>query len=375
MDLPTSILRTFAHQSIDHVVWQPCIMYWYFGNNVARLTPATYTKAIQQFVPENYIGIDILDLLRDIKGSVRYPSQNLGLNSFYTQYSPDARIEKRSFTGSGGESVTTIKTPVGTVQETSKLTFPVEHYVKKIEDLDVIEYLLDHTEYCFNPYLHDGIAEEIAELGVVQWVVFRSPYQRCAIEFLGFITTTRFLRKYPQRMAQFIERLEAWDEKAYCVIAESPLQIVSFGENMHAKITPPPLFERYCLPYYKKRVQMLHAKGKYCHVHFDGDMKDLLPYFPELPFDGIEAVTCYPQGDITMEELAAVMGNKILLDGIPAVLFMREYSEKELENYTRRVLDLFAPRLILGISDELCPNMDGRRLKLVGNIAANYDIK
>ncbi len=374
MDLPTRVLRTFAHQPIDRVVWQPCIMYWFHGNNVGRLTPATYTPEVHRYVPENYIGIDILDLLRDIKASVRFPSQNLGLNSFYTQYTPDARIEKRSFVQPGGEGVTTIKTPLGTVEETSKLTFPVEHYVKKIEDLDVIEYVLDHTEYCFNPFIHDAAAEEIVDLGIVQWVVFRSPYQRCAIEFLGFVTTTRFLRKYPQRMAQFIEHLEAWDEKAYRVIADSPLQIVSFGENMHAKITPPPLFERYCLPYYKKRVQMLHEKGKICHAHFDGDMKDLLPFFPELPFDGIEAVTCTPQGDITLEELAAVMGNKILLDGIPAVLFMHEYSEKELADYTRRVLDLFAPHLILGISDELCPNMDGRRLKLVGDIAANYKI-
>ncbi len=74
-------------------------------------------------------------------------------------------------------------------------------------------------------------------------------------------------------------------------------------------------------------------------------------FFHVLPFDGIEAVTCVPQGDTTLEELAVVMGKKILLDGIPAVLFMQEYSEKELGNNSRKVLDLFTPRLILGISD------------------------
>jgi hypothetical protein len=41
-----------------------------------------------------------------------------------------------------------------------------------------------------------------------------------------------------------------------------------------------------------------------------------------MPFDGIEALTPSPQGDATLEEIKEHIGDKILLDGIPAIYFM-----------------------------------------------------
>lgn len=46
------------------------------------------------------------------------------------------------------------------------------------------------------------------------------------------------------------------------------------------------------------------------------------------------------------------IGDKILLDGIPAVLFMPHHSERQLMECAERVIELFHPNLILGISDE-----------------------
>jgi hypothetical protein len=374
MDIPNRILRTFNHQPKDHIVWQPSIMYWYNVNRITQLTPKTYTSEIQKFVPENYQGIEILELYKDIKGSIRYPHESLNLHSFYQQFKPNHKIFKEYKHSKDGRTTTIIKTPSGSVQEVHKNGFPIEYLVKDIKDLDVIEYILDQTEYLFNPYVFDMASELIQDLGIIQTYNFRSPYQRCVIEYLGFIKTTLFLKRYPQRMEKFIEKLMDWDEKSYQVIANSPLQIVSFGENIHAKIASPPIFERFHLPYYKKRVKQLHEKGKFCHIHLDGDLKDLIPFIPGLPFDGIEAITFAPQGDITIEELKDVIGNKILLDGIPSIYFLKNYSEEDLKEIAVKVLDTFSPNLILGISDELCPTMDGRRLKLIGDLVSNYQI-
>ncbi|MHA2000379.1 MAG: hypothetical protein ACTSU9_19900 [Promethearchaeota archaeon] len=366
MEIPTTILRTFKHQKVDRIIWQPSIMYWYNINRVHRLNETSYQE-VKAYVPENYIGMEILDLYRDMKGSLRYPHETLDLSSFYSEFVADANISNRLIIAEDESRVTVMKSPVGTLSKKTKYGFPIEHYVKKIEDLDVIEYVLEHTEYKFNPYAFEIAQEAIEDLGVVQMCNFRSPYQRCVIEFLGFITTTKFLRKYPRRMETFMEKLEIWDDKAYKVIEDSPMKIISFGENLHAKIAPPPIFTKYHLPYYKKRVKRLHARGKFCHIHFDGDVEDLLPFIPEMPFDGIEAVTFKPQGDITPEEWRDVAGKKILLDGIPAVYFLPEFPEKQLLEFVEKLIELFSPNLILGISDELCPTMDGRRLKLVGD--------
>lgn len=374
MKLPERVLNTLQHKPIDQIVWQPSLMYWYNTNKVNLLQPENIDESTRKFVPENLAGLHILELYKNIKGSIRYPHESLHLPSFYTQLAPGKGIKERSIFNDGDEHVQVLETPLGKLQKKSRLGFPMEYYVKKIEDLDIIEYMLDNTEYCFNPYAFEAAQEAIEDLGVVQTYNFRSPYQRCVIEFLGFVRTTVFLRKYPQRMERFIDFLEAWGEKAYKVILNSPLKVVSFGENIHGKIAPPPIFERYHLPYYKKRVKQVHEKKKLCHIHMDGDVKDLLQFFPELPFDGIEAITFKPQGDITPEELDEVVGKKVLLDGIPAVLFLSEFPVKKLQEYTLKIIEMFAPRLILGISDEMCPTMDGSRLNVIGDLVSEYSL-
>ncbi len=76
-------------------------------------------------------------------------------------------------------------------------------------------------------------------------------------------------------------------------------------------------------------------------------------YLRHLPFDGLEALTPQPQGDVTLEELREHIGDKVLLDGIPAVLFLSHYSAEELLAAAEQVIRLFHPRLVLGVSDEV----------------------
>ena len=71
-----------------------------------------------------------------------------------------------------------------------------------------------------------------------------------------------------------------------------------------------------------------------------GFFHPLLKYLKDLPFDGLEALTPQPQGDVTP-------------DGIPAVFFLPTYSRDELMASVERIVALFHPRLVLGVSDEV----------------------
>ena len=104
----------------------------------------------------------------------------------------------------------------------------------------------------------------------------------------------------------------------------------------------------------------------------DGSLKDLLPYFSNLPFDGLEALTPQPQGDVSLEELKDAIGDKIFLDGIPSILFLPEYSNNYVLEYTYKVLNLFSPNLILGVSDELPPNGDICKVEMIAKIIKNF---
>jgi hypothetical protein len=61
------------------------------------------------------------------------------------------------------------------------------------------------------------------------------------------------------------------------------------------------------------------------------------------------------------------------LDGIPAIYFDDTYPEETLVECTERLIDLFAPKLVLGISDEISSTGDIERLRIVGDIVDSFN--
>ena len=92
--------------------------------------------------------------------------------------------------------------------------------------------------------------------------------------------------------------------------------------------------------------------------------------------DCIEAITPRPQGDVELEEIKEALGDEMfLIDGIPAVLFDDYYPESALVEFTHKIIEMFAPRLILGISDEISSTGNIERLRAVARIVDEYNAK
>ena len=125
-------------------------------------------------------------------------------------------------------------------------------------------------------------------------------------------------------------------------------------------------------------VRHLTARGHqvryYTFAHWDGDTKAILPYAKETGLDAIEAVTPKPQGDVTVEEIKAAFGDQVgLVDGIAALLFDEMYPLEMLKQQTEQLIDLFAGKLILGISDEMSSTGNIDRIKYVGEIVDRHN--
>ena len=158
------------------------------------------------------------------------------------------------------------------------------------------------------------------------------------------------------------------------VINASPVNIINFGDNIHCSTLSPALYEEYVLPAYIERCNKLHQAGKFVSSHWDGDVKALLKYAKTSGLDGIEAITPQPQGDVTLDEVKDALGDEVfLLDGIPAIYFDETFSVEVLEECTRRLIELFAPRLVLGISDEMSSMGDIERIRIVGRMVDDYN--
>ena len=116
----------------------------------------------------------------------------------------------------------------------------------------------------------------------------------------------------------------------------------------------------------------MHQKGKFCHIYVDGTLKPLIPLIKETRFDGVEAATPLPQGDVTLEEIKEALGDKILLDGIPAIYFLPGQPLEDLEAMVTKILEMFSPNLILGVSDYVPAPADIERVRFVTEIVERY---
>jgi hypothetical protein len=312
--------------------------------------------------------MDLLEVHDALGASIRYCAESLSVGLFAVSMKPGTKVKTRGYAESDGTQVTVFDTPVGSVTEKHKGGYPVEHPVKHVEDLEVMKYIISEQEFSFNPYGFD-LAEEVLEgRGIAQGYYKRSPFMSCVLQYLGFQTMVIFLKRYKQKTEEFMRFIGEWEDKMYDILVASPVKILNFGENIDANLAPPRYFRDYCIPYYNRRLKQLHDAGKYCHIHMDGSLKDLLPLVKDTHFDGVEAATPEPQGDVTVEEIKEGLGDKVLLDGIPATLFMKEFPESRLEDTTRRLIEQFGSRLILGVSDELPPNGQIGRFKTVSKV-------
>jgi len=95
----------------------------------------------------------------------------------------------------------------------------------------------------------------------------------------------------------------------------------------------------------------------------------ILPYLKDSGLDAVEALTPAPMGNIALEEIKSAVGDKmVVLDLLPAIDFLSYRPLNELLDFTRRVIDMFAPRLILGVSDEISQVGEIEKIEAVSNL-------
>lgn len=378
-----AVLAVYRGQAPGQAVWQPRLYYWYYANRLRNRLPAGYAgpslcDAYERLiaphegvVPADLASLSLLDVHRALGASPRYPCEVLGLPLFEEQC--DTHHVRVSSTIDGPRTTTVIETPHGTLRRVQHHVVDREPLIKSVDDLRALRFALEHTSFRLLPESFAVAEREFGDDGPVQAFFVKSPFQRFLIEWAGMENAVYMIHDDTNAVEAFLDFVSEWDDQVYHELCVSPIPILNFGENLHAAVTSPALYRRYLLPYYQKRTDELHAAGKRCSIHADGDLKPILPLLVESGFDAIEAPTPKPQGDVTLEELAeAFAGRLIVQDGLPATAFLPSFPEEELVRLAHRLLELFWPRVIPGISDELPPGADIGRVQRIGEIIRSW---
>lgn len=372
-------VQTLRGEPPDTLVFQPRLAHWYWANRLGwepppgadRDDPFVWDPSINHRpygtdVPPEYAERSLLEIHRDLEASVRKPEETLGVTVFETEVVDDdvtRAVERRD-----DEIVTTYETPAGTVRQVEKWGHPHERFIETVDDLEPMIHIMEATDLRFVEEGYRIADEAFGDLGIPQPWSFRSPFMMFMVEWVGFERATYLMNDHPDEVDAFLDvAFDAWEPKLDALL-ESPVEVISFAENVDAGVISPATYEEYLLPYYERAVDRIHDAGKVCHAHFDGNLKPLLPYLDESGFDGIEAATPEPMGDVTIEELADAMGETVLLDGVPATLFTPEYSRETLRETVEEVVDRFSPQLVLGISDMLPADGEIERVAYVADL-------
>lgn len=352
-------------KSNGKIIWQPRIACWYYDKEfVGEPLPAPYT------------GMDLFDIYRALGCSARlYEKFNY---CFVEVEHPGVRRVERKLNET--DTQITIETPVGTQTAINRKTptcsrpIRLKWEIASEEEMKVAIWRLENASWRWDQSRYESLVAEYGDLGAPTMFMPRVTIQDLYINRMGIENAMYALADYSSTVEAYFRALDEHHDRLIDIINACPIDIINFGDNLHCGTLPPAYFKKYVLPSYLHRCERLHSAGKFISSHWDGDTKSLLPLAKETGLDAIEAITPEPQGDVTLEEMKAALGDEMfLLDGIPAVLFNDYYSVEELKDTTRRIIDLFAPKLVLGISDELSSMGQIERVKVVGELVEEYN--
>ena len=294
----------------------------------------------------------------------RMRSMGLGLDvrcRVYRTYTPNVKTE----TGTVGDYIYTVySTPLGKVYSKRRInlkfqfpggTWVVEHPVKKLEDIQVVKFIVDDTVY--EPYyeVYNQIEEDLGGDGVITCGADYTPLMKVIIGFMGFRNFALMYRRNPEAVEELIETLDRKYIEMYKVIARSPARIVRIGDNIDGVMISPSLFERYCLPYYNKYAETLKEAGKIVISHMDGRLRNLKDLIAKTRLDAVEAFTPPPMGDLPVKEARETWKDKVIWMNFPEEVFLRP--AEQIRDYTLKLLKEMTPGTgyIVSITEDVPP--------------------
>lgn len=353
-------LKALRNERVDELVWAPNFDYWLSVSRAEGTMPAKYRDMSRN------------DIVRAIGGTIWNRVGAL-------KQVRDVRITERSRAEPDGTVVDEITTPVGTIRRVMSPTegphrakATTEHYVKDLECLRVMKYVVEgtHFEADYAPTLR--ALEETGNDGIVLNSCFCVPFIQFAKTDAGYENAFLMWMDHREEVDGLIATWHKLFVQGYRVLAGGPADVIATGDNMDGFMISPPIFEEYAIPFYREVKAICAAKGKIFEGHWCGRTQNLLHLVPGCGLDVVEAIVSKPMADITVTEaLDLLKGEVVLQGGLPSVLVCPScQSDAAFEAYLREQIRPLTGRrgFVLGMSDNVPPNADFARVEAVAQL-------
>jgi hypothetical protein len=305
------ILAAFRSQQPDYVPFSPNIYQWFYYHRYNGSLPPDLAGAEHPFDVLRYLGADILArwdtqrATRPVYAEGEYTEVYGGdtdrdqpLVTAFNVYPPHSNERHRQFV-----------TPYGTLTQawtfipTTGADFESKHWWTSWDEYDAVRFILEATEYIFDPDEFQLWVERVGEDGVVMLNVTQSPLK--TLHWLaGAQNATYFIMDHPDQMGALAKIHE---EKALAfleqVVDHPEAQVFISHDNLDAMFYPPYYYQDYCHDFFAQAGEIIHSRGKVLVVHACGRNKALLPLVGVSKIDCLEGITPPPLGDVHLGDV------------------------------------------------------------------------
>lgn len=358
------LLAAYRGERADTVPALADLSYWHAGNGGGKFIPGKTDGA-------NRDKVDALLALHRRTGAAIH----LNLGTFYREIH-GAGVNVTS--GIRGEHYFhRFETPVGTVEERrewSEVSFSwpiVHHMIQCAEDLRVIRYVFERISYAADWELFRSVDAKVGDLGLP---LVQVPYTGMGFlmsRYAGVEATVMFSLDAPDELQATLEAINAAHAKVCRLMAEGPSRVLFHSDNLSSDVQSPPWFQRYSADHFRLMAAIAHEHGKPIITHIDGRLRGLLRATRDCGFDGADAVTPAPWGDLTPAECRTEAGpGYVLSGGVPPDSFNPQVPLRTFDAQVDAWLALrhTSPALIIAPGDQLPP--DGALDRVTRMVAA-----
>lgn len=329
----------------ESVLWQPRLETW-INHHMNYGT-----------LPERFRGMTNLEIYDALGCSIRYAA-SAGIESY-----EDSDEITRTTEQQENRTISKIKTPVGELctvyqdiwKDNRRVNQRIVDFpVKTVKELRVVTYLVNCRKFRANLEAFRKAAERVGHRAEPTVFLSSSGFTELIKNWCGLLDTYYLLNDHPAEVEAYLEACDRRDDRMIDAAMQLPCRIFNLGDHATNEFTPPPILKKYLMQRWQRISDRLHEENRFVHTHWDGNSRLMLPYLRQTRLDGVEALTPEPMGDMTLEQIKDAVGDEmIVLDLLPAIDFLPYRPLDEVLDFARRVIDMFAPKLILGISDEI----------------------
>ena len=209
--------------------------------------------------------------------------------------------------------------------------------------MDAFEDLLLKRLWEFKPERYLEAQKKVGDDGVVVAGELHSPLKM--LHFLaGPVTATYMLADHPERLKELMSLHEKAQLDLVRQMLEAGVHVIMSMDNLDTMFHPPAYVERYSASFYEKAAELCHERGAAFLIHACGRQKDNLALVSSLGVDGLEGAAFPPLGDVELDEIMRMTGDRFLITGgISAIETGNLTTSQDIYRYVKDLFERMKP--------------------------------